>query len=179
MDGLWKVAFGVAGIGGVVSFVLWSLYKNWLKLDIFQQMTKEQQFSLFRLFLILTFMFALAGLGVYAYVATHGSSRTEVDKILEDNHANIKSELSKASSKTQSPVEFAQFKQSVEKQLDNIREAHKNGEDARYRDNTKGLLRYIDSDDNKKLVPDSLRQRIRDECHIPLGELKTPGKGAV
>lgn len=66
MDELWKAAIGIAGLGAVASFVVWSLYKKWLSLPIFQQMTKEQQYSIFRLFLILTFLFGIAALVVYA-----------------------------------------------------------------------------------------------------------------
>jgi hypothetical protein len=68
MAELWRIALGVSGIAGVVSFVLWSLYRNWLQLDIFQRMTKKQQFILFMTFFILTFLFALAGLGAWVVV---------------------------------------------------------------------------------------------------------------
>lgn len=64
----WKIAVGVAGLGAVVSFVVWSVYKQWLKLPIFQTVTKKQQFLLFRLLIIFTFLFGLAGLGTYAYL---------------------------------------------------------------------------------------------------------------
>lgn len=68
LGAFWKAAVGVAGLASVVSFVLYSLYKQWLSLPIFSTLTKDQQFRLFRLFLILTFFFSLAGLA--AYVAT-------------------------------------------------------------------------------------------------------------
>jgi len=68
MQQLWQVAFGVAGIGAVVAFVFWSLYRNWLKLAVFQRMTKRQQFIIFILFLCLTFVFAVSGLAAYVIV---------------------------------------------------------------------------------------------------------------
>lgn len=74
VEDLWKAAFGIAGLGGIASFVVWSLYRQWLQLPIFQQMTKKQQFRIFVVFLVLTFFFGLAGLGTYAYVSTTGSS---------------------------------------------------------------------------------------------------------
>lgn len=65
MQDLWKVAISVSGIGAIGAFVMWSLYRNWLKLDIFQRMTKKQQFRLFVLFMTFTFLFAIASLVVY------------------------------------------------------------------------------------------------------------------
>ncbi len=172
MDELWKVAFGIAGIGGIACFVLWSLYKNWLKMDIFQQMTKEQQYRLFQLFFVLSFLFALAGLAVYALIATRGGSHTEVQKILESKHAGIKEELDKESSRSQNPQEYKQFQANVEQKLATIRDAHRKNEDARSRDATKDLLRFIDTDENRKLVPASLRDKIRDDCYVPPGTPK-------
>ncbi|MDG4549689.1 MAG: hypothetical protein P9G45_04660 [Candidatus Contendobacter sp.] len=82
---LWQTAFGIAGIGSIAAFVFWSLYKEWLKLPIFQQMTKEQQFRLFILFIVFAFIFALAGLGTYAYIAT---LRTGELNITQKNNNN-------------------------------------------------------------------------------------------
>jgi hypothetical protein len=65
----WKLALGIAGIGAVAAFVIWSLYKKWLSLPIFQRMEKRQQFIIFILFFTLTFLFAIGGLA--AYVVTH------------------------------------------------------------------------------------------------------------
>ncbi len=69
MDEFWKLALGIAGLGAIASFVVWSLYREWLRLPIFQTLTKKQQFTLFQTFLILTFLFGLAGLGTYAFVS--------------------------------------------------------------------------------------------------------------
>lgn len=69
MEELWKVAIGVAGLGAVGAFVFWSLYKHWIKLPIFANLTKEQTFRLMLAFLFLTF-FALVVI-VAAYVYTH------------------------------------------------------------------------------------------------------------
>ena len=79
MDAFWKTALSIAGIGAVVSFVIWSLYRQWLKLPIFQQLTKEQQFKLFRLFLIFTFLLALTGLVAYVYIKSNSASISSGD----------------------------------------------------------------------------------------------------
>ena len=66
-DELWKVALGIAGLGAIGAAVFFFLYKQWLTLPIFQRMTKDQQYKLFKLFLILTFVFAIFTLVIYAY----------------------------------------------------------------------------------------------------------------
>lgn len=68
MEQFWNIAIAAVGLGALATFVLWSLYKQWLKLPIFQQLTKDHQFSLFKLFLLLTFLFALAALAAYVYL---------------------------------------------------------------------------------------------------------------
>lgn len=75
MDGLelWKVAFGSAGgVAAIGAFVMLSVYRNWLKLPIFQKTTKDQQYSLFRLMLILTFLFAVV-LAILWFLKPSGS----------------------------------------------------------------------------------------------------------
>ena len=72
LEEFWKGALAVAGIAAVVSFVFWSLYKKWLNLPIFSTLPSIQQYKLLRLFLVLTFLFALAGL--MSFVATNKSN---------------------------------------------------------------------------------------------------------
>lgn len=68
MNEIWKVAVTVAGLGAIGAMVLWSLYRQWLRLGIFQRLTRKHQFALFILFLVLTFVFALAALLTYVVV---------------------------------------------------------------------------------------------------------------
>ncbi|MBV9657591.1 MAG: hypothetical protein JO295_05720 [Verrucomicrobia bacterium] len=70
MEKFWKAALGVAGIGAVGMFVLWSLYKDWLKLPYFVPINQDQTFQLFRYFLFLTFGAGALCIGAYVYV--HG-----------------------------------------------------------------------------------------------------------
>ena len=62
MESFWEIAIGLTGLGGVATFVLFGLYKDWLTLPIFATLTKQQTFSLMRLFLALTFAFAVLAL---------------------------------------------------------------------------------------------------------------------
>jgi hypothetical protein len=61
MDRFWKAALGVAGIGAVAFFVFFSLYRQWLTLAIFPQLTQEQAFILMLAFLVLTFLALVVG----------------------------------------------------------------------------------------------------------------------
>jgi hypothetical protein len=56
VEALWKLSVTIAGIGAIGSFVLWSLYKEWLRLKIFPVLTKQHSFRLMQLFLVLTFL---------------------------------------------------------------------------------------------------------------------------
>lgn len=69
MEKFWKIALGLTGLGGLAAFVLWSLYREWLRLPIFQVMTKGQQYNLFLSFIILTFLFAIAALIAHVYIS--------------------------------------------------------------------------------------------------------------
>ncbi|SMN11492.1 hypothetical protein SPBRAN_1773 [uncultured Candidatus Thioglobus sp.] len=77
---LWKVAFGIAGIAAISTFVLYSLYKDWLNAPAFSTLTKAQRFSLMKMFLVLTFLFALAGLGLSAY-ENHKTSQASIEEL--------------------------------------------------------------------------------------------------
>jgi hypothetical protein len=65
MEKFWRAALGVAGIGAVGAFVLWSLYRDWLKLPLFSRMTSDQTFVLMLVFLALTFVSLIAMLLVH------------------------------------------------------------------------------------------------------------------
>ncbi len=77
MNEFWRIALGIAGLGAIASFLIWSLYRQWLTLPIFQTMTKRQQFILFMTFFLLTFLFGLAALTTY--VLTHQPSKSDLE----------------------------------------------------------------------------------------------------
>ena len=58
----WTVALSIGGVGAIGAFVFWSLYKGWLRLGIFAQLTSAQTFKLMVVFLVLTFVFCSAAL---------------------------------------------------------------------------------------------------------------------
>lgn len=95
MDVFWKTAVSVVGVGAVTSFVMWSLYREWIRLDVWQRMTKRQQFLLFVLFLSFTFFFALAGLASFTFIQLNSPADTsEAVEVLRSRNREAKRQLS-------------------------------------------------------------------------------------
>jgi hypothetical protein len=65
----WQVVIGGAGLGAILSLVLWALYRQWVRLPPFERLSRHSQLVLFRVFLMLTIVCTLAGLGMYAFRA--------------------------------------------------------------------------------------------------------------
>lgn len=65
MEKFWRAALAVAGLGAVGSFVFWGLYKQWLSLKIFANITSEHTFIIMLVFLVLTFFALIAILITY------------------------------------------------------------------------------------------------------------------
>ncbi len=59
MSSTWGTIIGATGIGGVGCFVIWSLYKQWLSLPIFENVGRVQTFVLMLIFLLLVFGVAI------------------------------------------------------------------------------------------------------------------------
>jgi len=74
MNEIWRSAIGAAGIGGIVSVVFWLVYKEWLHLKVFQKLTENQTYNLFRLALVLTFVFAISGISSFTYLSSNPAS---------------------------------------------------------------------------------------------------------
>ena len=78
MEELWKIAFSLTGLSGVVAFVIWSLYKEWLQVPVLRDLTQLQKYNLLRLFLVLTFVFAILGFLLSAYKYHLASNKAEI-----------------------------------------------------------------------------------------------------
>ncbi len=59
MDKFWKAALGMGGVAAIGAFVFYSLYKDWLTLDIFERLTSDQTFIIMLFFLVLVFLVAI------------------------------------------------------------------------------------------------------------------------
>lgn len=122
LNDLWQVAFGVAGIGAIASFVFWSIFKGWFSLAIFQTMTRVQQYQLFRLVFILTFLFGILGLGAYIYVQTLSSTsaRKEYQAYVDEIHSTNRQRITKVLSQIESGKVDAEMVAQVKEQLEDL-----------------------------------------------------------
>jgi hypothetical protein len=79
LEGVWKIAVGVAGLGAVAALFLWAVYAKWLDVagTTFAKLNQKQTYNLFRLFLILSFVFAL--LALVAYVVAESRKANVAD----------------------------------------------------------------------------------------------------
>src|SRR5215470_1378465 len=67
MERFWKAAVGIGGVAAIGAFVFWSLYRDWLRLPLFSQISPHQTFQLMLIFLSLTFLSLVGMLIVYVW----------------------------------------------------------------------------------------------------------------
>ena len=67
MNTFWKAALAIGGLAAIGAFVFWSLYKQWLSLPIFSQMSADQTFNIMIVFLLLTFGALIIFVFAYLY----------------------------------------------------------------------------------------------------------------
>ena len=60
IEKFWKPALAIGGVATIGAFVFYGLYKNWLELEIFAQLTPKQTFTVMLVFLVLVFLVAVA-----------------------------------------------------------------------------------------------------------------------
>jgi hypothetical protein len=96
MEKFWRAALGICGLSAVGSFVFYSLYKQYLSLPIFSQMTPGQTFVIMLVFLGLTFLALLVTL--ITYYATKKAPLANPDEavaVLKERRESISSDLQK------------------------------------------------------------------------------------
>jgi len=104
MEKFWKAAVGVGGIASVGAFVFWSLYKDWLKLPVFSQMTSDQTFLLMIIFLALTFLSLTAMLVVYAWTK-HMESKSTASRELRSKVELVSGTLDRHNQRYEETIE--------------------------------------------------------------------------
>ena len=151
MEALWKAAISLTGVAGVGAFVLYALYKDWMRLEAVSTLTRPQRFSLFKLFLILTFLFGLAALGLGAYQShldkqAAQASAAELLRLLNDRHeAGIRLIAEYAeSAPPEEQTKLQSFKTSYEAQVSAVRGALANGDLVRYHELYKQLILSVE-----------------------------------
>jgi len=79
LDNFFKAALGVGGLGTVGAAVFFSLYKDWLTLDIFSQLSGDQTFIIMLVFLGLVFFCTLA------FIVAHMLKGVSVNSAIANN----------------------------------------------------------------------------------------------
>lgn len=74
MDQFWNHAVEICGLSAVVSLVFLALFRQFLRLSVFKQMTEKQTFVLLLVSVILVFCFSLAGFGTYIVTRENAGS---------------------------------------------------------------------------------------------------------
>lgn len=174
MELFWKTAISLTGIFGLGAFVLYSLYRDWLRLSIFPKLTRAQAYSLFKLFLTLTFLFALSTLAVAAYksyldahIVKREQSAAELGNVIENRHNVGEKVFSEVfADPTVAPEQKAAIRalhteySTLTKQA---RDANKAGNEVQYHEATKQTVRLLESEKAVKALPEKTRLRILSE----------------
>ena len=163
MKELWKIAFTLTGISGVAAFVLWSLYKEWLHVPVLRDLTKVQKYNLLKLFLILTFVFAAAGLLLTAYKDHLASQRVETS--VQELESSVASKYEYGKMKLDSLTKKKDLPPAVRSEAEklmndyiflskNAKDALKNGQFNKFHDITNQINELLRSKKARKLLPD-------------------------
>jgi len=158
MEAIWQAAISLTGIAGVGAFVLYALYKDWMKLPAVSTLSRQQRFSLFKLFLVLTFLFAAATLALSAYRShlekqAAQASATELRNLLDDRYKQglrLIAEF-KESSTPEGKTKLEAFEASYAAQIKATRAALAEGEMVRYHELSKQLLLTVESAEHLSL----------------------------
>jgi hypothetical protein len=171
MTEFWKMALSLTGVSAVGSFVVFSLYKDWLHLPALNKLSGERLYRLFLVFLVLTFLFGVATLGLAAQKAhldnsTRERSAAELSKIMADRHEAGERILAKAEADTSlSPSQTAKVKevhQEYSDRMKKVQDAVKSGDEVRAAEQYKGLLRVVQSTNTSQALPAAVQKDLAD-----------------
>lgn len=178
MDPFWTTALSLTGLFAVGAFVFYSLYKQWLSLPLFEKLTSKQTYDLFRVFLFLTFAFAVLTLGFAAFKlylerpATPTASAEELNRILEERHEVGKKEFAAVQADPSVPEDKKKAAAEIGAEYDALgakaRDANVQGRAIEYHELTKRIIQLLESDKAKKALPQPARESILSKgCYIP------------
>lgn len=175
MDSFWKLAVSMTGISGVGSFVLYMLYKGWMHLPVLESLTKRDKFRIFCLFLVLTFLFAIATLGLGAYQEKHRGEKEktvqslgELDNVLKDRYEYGERTFRKIESDPAiPPADQAGIKEIHEEysfSAKQLRNSIADGDLNRMNQHNKDIYKLLNSPKAKKVIPGSILDDLKDKA---------------
>ncbi len=78
MEKFWKSALAVGGVSAIGAFIFLGLYKEWLKLTIFNELSGEQTYILMIIFLVLTFCSLIAF--IFAFIKSKQDPKPSIEQ---------------------------------------------------------------------------------------------------
>ena len=87
MEKFWKAALTVGGVSAIGAFIFLGLYKEWLKLTIFDDLSGDQTFILMVIFLILTFCSLLVF--IVAFIKSKQDKKPEIQQNISNKGIGV------------------------------------------------------------------------------------------
>ena len=166
MESLWQVAVSVAGLGAVGAFVFYSLYKEWLQLPALANLTRGQRYSLFKLFLLLTFGFAAISIAAWSYSRSLDTSRRdesarELEATLAYKHEQGLRELEKLRTVTSNKEAASSVIDAFSNKTKIARAALRRGDMVMAHEASKDVLSVFDGDDAATIMTKESRELFK------------------
>jgi len=71
----------IAGIGGIALGVVFLLFRDFIRKNVFPKLSNKSAYGLIRLFLVLTFLIGALGIAALIYLATHPDSHQQISAV--------------------------------------------------------------------------------------------------
>ena len=167
MDGIWKIAFGMAGLGAIVTFVM---YKRWLSSRVSGELQPTRTYRLYRLFLVLTFLAAIVGFNVY-FVERGRTQRERIHITQSREDSGVRTLMGKRrrAATTQEAQAADWLLHEYRQGMEETKEALRAGEvDRAFESQRRVLIRVNDPHaDPLFTTPDDRKRFIDDNVYIP------------
>jgi hypothetical protein len=169
VEELWKFAIGLTGISGIGAFVLFSLYKEWIKAPVIFDLTNKQKHDLLRLFLKLTFIFAIATLLSAAYDKYISSTKESISLSQLKDSVNssydygqriIDEKIKDPSLTNKDKGVLSGIKNNYEVEISNAKKALEDNNLSLWREKNNLIKRILGTDDSKKYLPSDLSTSV-------------------
>ena len=93
------------------------------------------------------------------------TSREELNALLKGNHRQIKLKLDALSIGTEDQEQFKLVREEIERRLDAIKDANDHSQEVRFRDESKSLVDYLNTEEAKKVLPADILEKFKTWCY--------------
>jgi hypothetical protein len=96
---------------------------------------------------------------------TSSPSHQELSALLKGNHRQIKLKLDALSIGAEDQEQFNLFRNEIEHRLDSIKDANDHGQEVRFREESKSLVDYLNTEEAKKVIPADILEKFKTWCY--------------